>query len=110
VGSVQYLVRVSITGTPGTGKSSVGVILKASGHQVVELGDLINQHGLHEGTDEQRGSLEVDTDVLSDRLPELLPKGDVILVGHLSHLVPADLIIVLRCRPSVMEQRLRDRG
>ncbi|MGE5379300.1 MAG: adenylate kinase family protein [Candidatus Saccharibacteria bacterium] len=107
---VQYLVKVSITGTPGTGKSSAGAILQASGHRVVELGDLIKEHGLHEGMDEQRGSLEVDVDVLSARLPELLPQGDVILIGHLSHLVPTDLVIVLRCRPSILEKRLRSRG
>jgi adenylate kinase len=30
-------------------------------------------------------------------------------VGHLSHLVGADLIVVLRCRPSVLEERLKGR-
>jgi adenylate kinase len=56
-----------------------------------------------------RGSLEVDPDVLADRVPALLPLGEVILVGHLSHLLPVDLVIVLRCRPSVLEARLRGR-
>lgn len=103
-------VIVSITGTPGTGKSSAGRVLAARGRKVIELGDLIKEHNLYEGRDEERGSLEVDPDVLAERLPPLLPKDEVLLVGHLSHLGPTDLIIVLRCRPSVLEMRLAARG
>jgi adenylate kinase len=103
-------VIISVTGTPGTGKSSAGTVLASRGRRVIELGDLIKEHRLYEGTDEDRGSLEVDPDVLAGRVPGLLPAGDVLLVGHLSHLVPADLIIVLRCRPSVLEERLTVRG
>lgn len=108
--SVPPHVIISITGTPGTGKSSAGLALRARGRHVVELGDLIREHGLHEGVDEERGSLEVDADVLTDRVPALLPAGEVLLIGHLSHLVPSELVIVLRCRPSVLEKRLMGRG
>lgn len=101
---------VSLTGTPGTGKSSVGSVLASRGRRVLELGELIKEHRLYEGRDEERQSLEVDPEVLEDRLPSLLPPGDIILVGHLSHLVPADLVIVLRCRPSMLEERLKARG
>lgn len=101
---------VSITGTPGTGKSSAGSVLASRGRRVIELGDLIREHHLYEGRDEERGSLEVDPDALAERLPSLLPPGDVVLVGHLAHLVPTDLIVVLRCRPSVLVKRLEARG
>jgi adenylate kinase len=103
-------VILAISGTPRTGKSSVGAILEQRGHTIVELGDLIKEHGLYDGHDEERGSLEVDTEVLNARLPALLPKGEVFLLGHLSHLVAVDLVIVLRCRPSVLEKRLLGRG
>lgn len=103
-------VRVSITGTPGTGKSTVGAILSREGHTVVELGSIIKEHRLYEGRDEERDTLEVDPEVLRKRVPGLLPDGDVILIGHLSHLVDADIIVVLRCRPSVLERRLDIRG
>ncbi len=108
--SVLPYVIVSLTGTPGTGKSSVGSVLATRGRLVLELGDLVKEHRLYEAMDEERQSLEVDPEVLEERLPSLLPSGDFILVGHLSHLVPVDLVIVLRCRPSVMEQRLKARG
>ncbi len=76
----------------------------------MELGDLIKEHGLYDGLDEERGSLEVDIDTLNARLPGLLPDRDTILIGHLAHLVTTDLIIILRCRPSVLEKRLESRG
>lgn len=110
VGSVPSDVIIAITGTPGTGKSSAGRALSANGRAVVELGDLIQEHHLYEGADEERGSLEVDPEMLAERVPGLLPSGDVVLIGHLSHLVPVDLVIVLRCRPSVLEARLAGRG
>jgi adenylate kinase len=82
------------------------MVLRSKGHAVVEVGDLVKEHRLYDGEDEERGSLEVDPEVLAERVPALLPPGDVILIGHLSHLVRADLIVVLRCRPSVLEKRL----
>ncbi|MDW5564019.1 MAG: adenylate kinase family protein [Methanomassiliicoccus sp.] len=101
---------IAITGTPGTGKSSMGAILASRGREIIELGDLIKKHALHDGMDEERGSLEVDPDYLAERLPDLLPDGEIVLIGHLAHLVGADLIIVLRCSPSVLERRLEARG
>jgi adenylate kinase len=101
---------VSITGTPGTGKSTVGAALRSRGRTVVEVGDLVLEHHLYEGVDQERDSLEVDPEVLAEQVPTLLPSGDVVLVGHLSHLIPVDLIVVLRCRPSVLEKRLLSRG
>jgi adenylate kinase len=71
---------------------------------------MVKEHGLYDGLDEERGSLEVDPEVLASRVPGLLPQGAVLLIGHLSHLVPVDLIVVLRCRPSVLEKRLANRS
>jgi len=107
---VPDIVILSITGTPGTGKSSVGASLAGKGRTVVELGDLVREHGVYAGMDEERGSLEVDPEELAERVPSLLPDGDVMLIGHLSHCVDADLIVVLRCRPSVLRKRLETRG
>lgn len=106
---VPESVIISITGTPGTGKSSVGAALASKGRTVVELGDLVKEHGLYVGMDEERGSLEVDPEQLAEQIPSMLPDGDVILIGHLSHFVNVDLIVVLRCRPSVLKKRLESR-
>ena len=37
-------------------------------------------------------------------------KGDVILEGHVSHLLPVDTIIVLRASPKTLKERLAARG
>jgi adenylate kinase len=34
----------------------------------------------------------------------------IVLVGHLSHLLPVRDVLLLRCRPSVLAERLRQRG
>lgn len=101
---------VSITGTPGTGKSSAGSILASRGHTIIELGDFVKEHDLYDSYDEERGSYDVDPEVLDAALRMRLPGGTVFLMGHLSHLVTVDLIVVLRCRPSVLAKRLESRG
>lgn len=104
------LVIVSITGTPGTGKSSAGIVMASRGHRLIELGDFVREHGLYDAYDEERGTHDVDPEVLDAALKEKLPPGAVLLIGHLSHLVATDLIVVLRCRPSVLAKRLESRG
>lgn len=103
-------VIIALTGTPGTGKSTAGEVLRRNGRTVIELGDLIRERAVPCTVDPERGSLEVDPDVLDEEVRKALPEGDVILVGHLSHLLTVDLIVVLRCRPSVLASRLRARG
>lgn len=107
---VPWSVIIAITGTPGTGKSTAGAALRSTRRSVVELGDLIKEQHLYDGKDAERDTLEVDPDVLAEKVLPLLPEGDVVLVGHLSHLVPVDLVVVLRCRPSVLKDRLVSRG
>jgi adenylate kinase len=34
----------------------------------------------------------------------------VVLESHLAHLLDVDRVVVLRCRPDVLESRLRERG
>ncbi len=62
------------------------------------------------GLDEERGSYEVDPEELEAALRTEMPQGTVILVGHLSHLVNADKVIILRAKPSLIGERLKERG
>jgi adenylate kinase len=103
-------VKLSLTGTPGTGKSTVARILASKGLDVVELGDLAKDKGLLEKLDRRRGTYEVDVKRLGKAVSELDPAPVTVLVGHLSHLVPSDMVVVLRCRPSVLASRLKARG
>ncbi len=106
---LSSFVKLALTGTPGTGKSTVAGILAARGLSIIELGDLAKEKGLLEGFDSDRGTYEVDIERLDQAIGDMRD-GTTVLVGHLSHLVACDMIIVLRCRPSVLAARLRARG
>ncbi len=97
-----------MTGTPGTGKSTAASGLQAKGWKVLEVNDLAMRHGLLRSKDLVRDSYDLDPDELQEAL-EKEGFGDGILVGHLSHLLDVDMVIVLRCHPEVLAERLESR-
>ncbi|PSP80084.1 adenylate kinase [Halobacteriales archaeon QS_1_68_20] len=98
--------RVALTGTPGTGKTTAADLLETD-LEVVHLNDLIREAGLHEGEDPERGSLVADLDAVRERLAD---REDVLVESHLAHHLDADRVVVLRCHPADLERRLRERG
>jgi len=105
-------VRVALTGTPGTGKTTVTERLVAEGDPGVALdpvhvNDLVEREGLYTEVDEDRDSLVADVEAVEERLAD---RDDVLLESHLAHLLPADRVVVLRCHPEELERRLADRG
>ncbi|MHC1710525.1 MAG: adenylate kinase family protein [Methanomassiliicoccales archaeon] len=99
---------IALTGTPGTGKSTVALGLQAEGWKVLEVNDLAKKHGLLRSKDLARDSYDLDLDELQEAL-ENEAFNDGILVGHLSHLLDVDMVIVLRCHPEVLAKRLEAR-
>jgi adenylate kinase len=103
-------VRVALTGTPGTGKTTAAARLP---YEVVQLNDVVRDHDLWTEEDTDRGSLVVDVDALAAWVDDHLARREddvVVLESHLAHLLDADRVVVLRCRPDVLETRLRERG
>lgn len=101
---------IALSGTPGTGKTSVGEELVKRGHCVIELNRFIQNKGLLGRIDRKRCSYEVDLDELASAMShEDIPEG-AILIGHFAHELDVEYIIVLRCRPSVLRSRLEIRG
>ena len=101
------MTRIAITGTPGTGKTSIASVLRGRGYDVLDMTGYIRDHGLREGYDADRDTYDVDVERLND---SLLEYDDIIFEGHLAHFMDVDLVIVLRCHPEVLETRLRARG
>ncbi len=99
---------IALTGTPGTGKSTVALGLQARGWNVLEVNDLAKRHGLLRCKDPTRDSYDLDLDELQEAL-EREGFQDGVLVGHLSHLLDVDMVIVLRCHPEVLARRLESR-
>jgi adenylate kinase len=100
--------RIALTGTPGTGKTTVADRLTGP-FEVVHLGDLVRAEGLWSERDPDRGSLVVDLDAVADRLAAREPDGPVLVESHLAHRLDADRVVVLRCRPDRLRERLAGR-
>lgn len=98
--------RVAVTGTPGTGKTTVTEGLETD-LDVVHLNDVVRDHDLYTEVDEARDSLVVDLDAVAEWLGD---RDDVLVESHLAHHLDADVCVVLRCRPEELEERLRERG
>jgi adenylate kinase len=96
-------VRVALTGTPGTGKTTASDRLESS---VIHLNEAVREANLWSERDAERDSLVVDETAVA----EWLGDWDGILESHLAHRFDADLVVVLRCRPDVLETRLLERG
>lgn len=113
---------IAISGTPGTGKTivcnrlrdGIGKHKGTDNYHIIDLNDLIISENLYTGTDDKRGSLIVDMGLLHDAVRSVVD-ADIerecvtIIEGHLSHLL-ADCVIVLRCAPDQLKQRLFDKG
>ena len=93
-----------ITGTPGTGKSTVAAELARRGYKVVHITDIVQPYVL--GKDPERDTQIIDTDRMVD---EFMP-FDGFIEGHFAHLLPCDRMVVMRLRPNELAARLRARG
>jgi adenylate kinase len=102
---------IALTGTPGTGKTTICNFLK-NRIKIIDLNKLVIEEGLHLGQDEERGSLIADLDALKEKVHAILKDetSTVVIEGHLSHyLLGYDAVIVLRTHPEVLGQRLKTR-
>ncbi len=98
--------RVAVTGTPGTGKSTATDLVETD-LDVVHLNEVIREQDFATGRDEGRDSLVADLDAVADWLAG---RDDVLFESHLAHHFDADRVVVLRCAPEELERRLRERG
>ena len=94
---------ISISGTPGVGKTTIARILaKRLGYEYVSLKDFALRHGIGEMVEE----LEIDVEKLVKATKREFEDRNVVFDGHLSHLIPSDLVIILRLHPRIIGERL----
>ncbi|MFB6116321.1 MAG: adenylate kinase family protein [Candidatus Nanosalina sp.] len=96
--------KIGVTGTPGTGKSTISKQLDG---RVVDLKEYLEEKDLGEVNED--GEIEVEIEELRENTPEEPADRDLILEGHLAHFLDLDYCVVLRCRPDVLRERLEKR-
>lgn len=98
--------RIAVTGTPGTGKTTAVEHLDTD-FEVIHLNDVIRERDFTTGRDDERDSLIADLDAVAEWLDD---RKDAIIESHLAHEFDADRVVVLRCDPEEIERRLIERG
>jgi len=99
---------IALTGTPGTGKTSVSNILQENDFEVIDLNKIAINNNFLIGEDEERDSKIVDVDTSNGYINENYKEKDIVFIdGHLSHLLKSvDKVIILRCHPDELRKRL----
>ncbi|MBT3730726.1 AAA family ATPase [archaeon] len=105
---------IVLTGTPGTGKSSLAKALaKKLKFPYLDVNKVIDKENLIIQYDKERDSNVVDENKLSKVLVKLIKSNkDLIIDSHLSHYIPqkhVDFCIVTKCDLKVLKKRLEKR-
>ena len=100
---------LAVSGTPGAGKTSLCTALAEAGWQVLSLADLAQTHGCLGPVDEDDGAAPIDVHRLAETW-EAPNDGRWLVDGHLAHLLEVDGIVLLRCQPERLRERLTARG
>ncbi|MHA1114825.1 MAG: AAA family ATPase [Candidatus Heimdallarchaeaceae archaeon] len=106
---------IIITGTPGTGKTTLAKKLESDGYPVVNITNLVREKELYETYDKKLDTLIVDEEKLEKELIKLIEsntsKFPLVLDSHLVE-IPKDFLFhcfVLRCSIKNLISRLKER-
>lgn len=95
--------KIAVTGTPGTGKTTVSRLFEQQDYNLIHLTEYVKEKGLGE-----KGEKEFEVDL--EKMREVLKDEDFdVIEGHLAHHVPVDVCVVLRTRPDKLRERLSER-
>jgi len=103
---------IALSGTPGTGKSTVSSLLQKKGYNIISLNELAINKGFINNIDKNSDSKIIDIDKLKNYINTSYKNKDLFLIeGHASHLLKTvDKVIILRCHPKELKIRLQKRG
>jgi adenylate kinase len=106
---------IGISGTPGTGKTAVGqLVAQQTSATFLDLSQVVKDQKLFEGRDHTRDTFIADLEALQQHILHVVSqsKEKYVIVGHFVDELSDEIfqaIIILRCDPFVLIQRLRER-
>ena len=106
---MQENLCIAITGTPGSGKTSLSKLFEQNNISVYSVKELAEQNECIGDVDQIDGAQEIDIHRLADEW-ENEESGLIVIDGHLSHFLDVDAVVLLRCNPKELENRLTARG
>jgi adenylate kinase len=114
-GLVDRKKAIVITGTPGTGKSSVAeIVAEKLNIRLLSLNQIAAESGALSTKDWGRDTTPIKMGALRKALVKRLGEGGgAVVEGHFSEVVPKGyvrIVIVLRTDPLVLKERLKQRG
>eukprot|EP00455_Lapot_gusevi_P030772 TRINITY_DN3314_c0_g1_i1.p1 TRINITY_DN3314_c0_g1~~TRINITY_DN3314_c0_g1_i1.p1 ORF type:complete len:172 (-),score=51.21 TRINITY_DN3314_c0_g1_i1:48-563(-) len=106
--------NILVTGTPGTGKTTLASTLaERTGFTHICVGELVKSQGLHDGYDAEFDTYIMNEDKICDALEDTVEEGGVIVDYHTVDFFPQrwfDLVVVLRTENDILYPRLENRG
>ena len=99
---------ISLSGTPGTGKTVVArELAKNADANLISIGELVNKKKIPYKIDKKRKTKSIDIRDLQKSVKKRIVKNTInIIEGHLSHLLKTDRVIILRMNPMELKKRL----
>lgn len=107
---------IIVTGTPGTGKTTLTKLLMDKGYSTIDVGSRIKEEKLYDFYDNKMQSFVIDDDKLNNYLINIIENNTninkLIIEGHVVRLPPQFVshCIVLRCSIRNLRQRLVERN